>query len=103
MSRHEHQLVQSIVYHGDQREELDLSFLLEATFVETTTLDGPKLIIEYDDKEQYLRDDLAIKEKAVFTVVLSDPVNQDALNWETQWIVMTMPVSEAAPSRLICF
>ncbi|MFI3276554.1 hypothetical protein [Vibrio sp.] len=95
MSRHEHQLVQSIVYHGgDQREELDLSFLIEATFVETTTLDGPKLIIEYDDKEQFLRDDLAIKERAVFTVVLSDPVNQDALNWETDWVVMTMPASE---------
>ncbi|WP_347361813.1 hypothetical protein [Vibrio vulnificus] len=91
MSRHEHQLVQSITYNG---EDLDLSSLKEAAFIETTTLDGPKLIIEYDDKERYLRDDLAIKEKAVFTVVLSDPVNQDALNWETQWVIMTMPASE---------
>ncbi|EPH6098228.1 hypothetical protein ACS0KQ_003255 [Vibrio cholerae] len=91
MSRHEHQLVQSITYQG---EELDLSFLKEATFIETTTLDSPKLIIEYDDKEKILRDDLAITERAVFRVVLSDPVNQDALNWEADWVVMTMPASE---------
>ncbi|EKQ3696079.1 hypothetical protein QRC94_003785 [Vibrio vulnificus] len=91
MSRHEHQLVQSITYKG---EELDLSFLSEATFIETTTLDGPKLILEYDDKEKYLRDDLAIKEKATFTIVLSDPVNVDVLNWEAEWMVMTMPTGE---------
>ncbi|NHB94565.1 hypothetical protein [Photorhabdus cinerea] len=91
MSRHQHQLVQSIIFNG---EELDLSFLKEATFIETTTLDGPKLIIEYDDKEKYLRDDLAITEQEIFTIVLSDPVNLDILNWETEWVVMTMPVNQ---------
>ncbi|MCC8380052.1 hypothetical protein [Xenorhabdus sp. PB30.3] len=91
MSRHQHQLVQSIIFNG---EELDLSFLKEATFIETTTLDGPKLIIEYDDKEKYLRDDLAITERDVFTIVLSDPVNLDILSWEAEWVVMTMPVNQ---------
>ncbi|MEB5557068.1 hypothetical protein GOP97_14970 [Vibrio cholerae] len=91
MSRHEHQLVQSIVYKG---EELDLSFLSEASFIETTSLDSPKLIFEYDDKEKYLRDDLNIREKDTFKILLSDPVNRDALSWEANWVIMTMPTCE---------
>ena len=88
MSRLQHQLVQSITCNG---ELLDLAFLKQATFIETMSLDGPKLIIEYDDKEQYLRDDLALKEGDVFSVNLSDPVNLDLLNWQSDWTVITMP------------
>lgn len=91
MNHREHQLVQSLRFND---EELDLSFLVEATFIETTSLDGPKLIIKYDDKEKYVRDDLAIQERSILTAVLSDPVNVDVLNWETEWVVMTMPADE---------
>ncbi|MFI3276913.1 hypothetical protein [Vibrio sp.] len=88
---HEHQLVQSITFNG---EKLDLSFLRRANFIETISLDGPKLIIVFDDKESILRDDMGITEKSVMSVVLADPFNSNELDWSADWVVMTMPVDE---------
>lgn len=95
MSNHEHLLVQRIAYLVSGAEvELDLSFLIDATFIETTSLDGPKLILKFDDKESILRDDLRIKEQATFNVTLADPYSDDGLDYQDSWIVMTMPVDE---------
>lgn len=91
MSNHEHLLVQQITYND---EELDLSFLVSATFVESTSLDSPTLVLKFDDKESILRDDMAIKEQAVFSVTLADPCGEDALDYQDEWIVMTMPVDK---------
>lgn len=89
--QHEHQLVQSMALNG---EGLDLSFLIRATFIETMSLDGPKLIVTFNDRESILRDDMGITESTVISVVLADPFNSGELDWSAEWVIMTMPVDE---------
>ncbi|MBF0121266.1 MAG: hypothetical protein HQK79_20725, partial [Desulfobacterales bacterium] len=90
MSNQENLLIQKIECN---KNELDLSFLRESTFIEVLDLSGPKLILKFDDKESILRDRMKVKELDELTVTIADPYARDGVNLIAKFVVLTMPVS----------
>lgn len=71
--------------------ELDLSFLRECTFVETLGLDGPKLMMAFDDHYGIFRDALGIREMDEVKVTIADMWGADGVNMEMPFTVLLSP------------
>ena len=50
------------ICHEQSGQEFDLGYIEEGTFIETLSLDGPKLLLTMMDPYSYLRDGLKVKE-----------------------------------------
>ena len=85
----QYKLIQKIVANG---EDVDLSFLRAATYIEAITLNNPNLIIKIDDVQRYFRDDLGVKEGDTLNVSIEDPYNSDSLSYKADWVVLSMPI-----------
>ena len=82
--------LQRIEHHGEQ---VDLSFIKQATLIETLDLSGPKLTMEFYDGDALLREDLGIKVGSVLDVTLADYwADDEAGEIVDSYTVMTMPV-----------
>jgi hypothetical protein len=73
--------------------EMDLSFLLEGTWVETMDLAGPRLMMEFHDPQSYIKDRVGVRPLDEITVTLADPMTRDGLNIEQDYTVLTMPIA----------
>ncbi|MBF0120823.1 MAG: hypothetical protein HQK79_18495 [Desulfobacterales bacterium] len=99
MSNQENLLIPKIECN---KNELDLSFLRESTFIEVLDLSGPKLILKFDDKESILRDRMKVKELDELTVTIADPYARDGVNLIAKFVILTMPISEKEFVTLNC-
>lgn len=97
----EHLLIQRI-YHEKSWEELDLSWLVEAIYIETIDLSGPRLILRINDRESVLRDDLEMTELDSLVVTLADPYTREEMDFEETFIIETMPVGKDETITLNC-
>lgn len=93
-------LFQSIsVVRDDKTKPLDLSFLKEATFVETIDLSGPRLMLTFDDPESILRNDMKLKARDVLEVRIADIWGEDivslglvsGIEQTLRFVIWTMP------------
>ena len=101
MNQQEYLLFQRII-HDKSGEEVDLSWLQEATYIETIDLSGPKLILKINDRESFLRDDLLIAEKDLLTVTLADHYQRAGMDIEETFVIETMPVDGNEVITLNC-
>ncbi|NYZ70285.1 hypothetical protein H0A36_30195, partial [Endozoicomonas sp. SM1973] len=95
----EHVLIQEVRY---QDKPLDLSWLIEAVYIETLDLSGPKLILKLNDREAIFRDDLGIKPFETLTVTLADPYRRDELDTIERFAILTMPMDAESVLTLNC-
>ncbi|MCX4030477.1 hypothetical protein [Spartinivicinus marinus] len=95
----EHVLIQEIRY---QDKPLDLSWLIEAVYIETLDLSGPKLILKLNDREAIFRDDLGIRPFETLTVTLADPYRRDELDTIEHFVILTMPMDAESVLTLNC-
>ena len=88
-------LIQKVtLLKNDQPEGVfDLSFLKEATFVESIDLSGPRLVMTFDDQHSIIRDYFKTQERDVIEVRLSDIWLRDGFDKTIQFVIWTMPVS----------
>ena len=82
--------IQRIEHEG---ELVDLSFVKQATLIETLDLSGPKLTMKFYDGDALLREDLGIKVGSMLDVTMADYWAEDgAGEIVDSYTVMTMPV-----------
>ena len=101
MDKLEYLLVQRIE-HDETGETLDLSWLVEAIYIETIDLSGPRLIIRINDRESIIRDDIGLKEWDSLTVTLADPYIRGGIDIQETFVVQTMPVGKDETITLNC-
>jgi hypothetical protein len=87
------QVIFQKIEHVESGEELDLSWLKSANFVETLDLSGPRLMLEFDDKYRLIRDRLGMVERDRLRLTLSDVYARDGMDEVLEFTVLTMPVS----------
>lgn len=75
--------------HVNSGQEFDIAYLRESNYVETMALDGPKLMMEWDDGKRYIRDILKLKELDEVEAHLSDDWALDGLNVVQKFTVLT--------------
>ncbi len=80
---------------------LDLSFLKEATFVETIDLSGPRLMMLFDDFDSIIRDEIGVKERDLLEIRLADVWARDNLDKTLRFTILTMP-NEGPRVKLNC-
>jgi len=91
-------LIQKIVWIGTG-EEIDTSFMREATFTETIDLSGPRLTIMFDDPDSILTDSLdiqggggyEIKIGDILEITFEDPVYRARMDTKLKFVILTMP------------
>ncbi len=66
--------------HVKSGQEFDIGYLRKSNYIETMALDGPKLIMEWDDPSGYIKDNLNLKELDEIEAHLSDDWALDGLN-----------------------
>jgi len=84
------------VVRQDKSIPLDLSFLKEATFVETLDLSGPRLMLTFDDPDSILRNDVKLKIRDVIEVRIADVERQQeedeaGMDQALRFVIWTMP------------
>ena len=92
-SRQEDYLFQrvSLVRENEIVADLDLSFLKEATLIETLDLSGPKLILTFDDPDSIIRDELGLRAKDILEVRVADMWVRDEMDQTMRFVVWTPP------------
>lgn len=75
--------------HVKTGQEFDISLLKKSNYIETMALDGPKLIMEWDDPESYIRDTIGLKELDEIEAHLSDDWSLDGLSITQKFTVLT--------------
>jgi len=80
--------------HVRSGKEFDIGFLRESNYIETLGLDGPKLIMSWDDPNRYLKDELQIREQDEIEAHLSDDWAMDGMNVKQKFTVMVDPSAD---------
>ena len=85
-------LIQKIVWIGTG-EEIDTSFMREATYTETIDLSGPRLSILFDDPDSILTDSewFKIQIGDVLEVTFEDPIFRARMDTKLRFVILTMP------------
>lgn len=90
--RQEDILFQSVnVVREEKNIPLDLSFLKEATFVETIDLSGPRLMMTFADPDSIIRDDIGLKQREVLEVRIADVWEREGIDQKMYFVIWTMP------------
>jgi hypothetical protein len=79
--------------NGVEAGAFDLSFLKEATFVETIDLSGPRLMMTFDDTHSIIRDEMKVRERDVLEIRIADVWERDGIDQTIQFVIWTMPNS----------
>ncbi len=82
--------------HVKSGQEFDIGYLRKSNYIETMALDGPKLIMEWDDPSGYIKDNLNLKELDEIEAHLSDDWALDGLNVVQKFTVLTQ--KDAGPN-----
>lgn len=90
MTRQTHQFIQSITHNN---EELDLGFIVEASYIERTDIVGPLLILRFNDSERLIREHFKIKAESLLYVALGDPVGRDFMHESERFTVQSIKMS----------
>jgi len=77
------------VKHDTSGEEIESAYLNQGTYIESLELDGPKLILEYRDPEERIKNILQVKEYDEFTVSFGDPWRAEGVSEQEKFIVLT--------------
>lgn len=85
--------------HVNSGQEFDIAYLRVSNYVETMALDGPKLMLEWDDGTRYIRDALRLAELDEVEAHLSDDWALDGLNVAQKFTVLTS--KDAGPNLRI--
>lgn len=80
--------------HVRTGQEFDIGFLRESNYIETMDLDGPKLIMSWDDPNRYLKDELQIREGDEIEAHLSDDWSLDGMSVKQTFVVMVDPSAD---------
>lgn len=80
--------------HVRTGQEFDIGFLRESNYIETMDLDGPKLIMSWDDPNRYLKDELQIREGDEIEAHLSDDWSLDSMSVKQTFVVMVAPSAD---------
>ena len=95
--------VQSLVYVDDSgEEELDLSFMLSCSYIESVDLSAPKLIVKINDREEIFREEYGLAAGGTIRATLADPYLHDETGFDEDFIILTMPVDERDIITLNC-
>lgn len=78
------------ICHDQSGQEFDLGYIEEGTFIETLSLDGPKLLLTMMDPYSYLRDGLKVKELDTLSVTLTDSFASDRLDANMAFTLLKM-------------
>ena len=78
------------ICHDQSGQEFDLGYIEEGTFIETLSLDGPKLLLTMMDPYSYLRDGLKVKELDTLSVTLTDSFASDRLDANMTFTLLKM-------------
>ena len=89
------------ICHDQSGQEFDLGYIEEGTFIETLSLDGPKLLLTMMDPYSYLRDGLKVKELDTLSVTLTDSFASDRLDANMTFTLLKMQ-SNGIPSKMLC-
>lgn len=71
-------------------QEIDISLMLSMTYIETLSLDGPRFIFTFNDKENLIRDDSGLAEGTVLTVVMQDQHLQGGIDTTEDVVVRSV-------------
>lgn len=77
-----------------KEDDLDLSFLIDITFIETIDLSGPRLILTIDDPTHYVADKLGTKPRDVLEITFSSKWyadDTDGVDLKLQFRILSMP------------
>lgn len=85
--------------HVNSGQEFDIAYLRVSNYIETMDLDGPKLMLEWDDPSSYIKDNLQLKELDEIEAHLSDDWALDGLNVVQKFTVLT--AKDAGPNLKI--
>lgn len=103
MSDYENYLIRKVLYND---REVDLSFLIEATFVETIDLSGPRVMMKFNDQYSLIRDELGIKPGVILKILLprgNEPGGPgEGSSAYEHYRLLTMPVTAKGVVTLNC-
>jgi hypothetical protein len=105
MADYANYLIHSVTHDG---EEVDLSFLIEATVVESIDLSGPRIMMKFNDQFSLVRDRLKIRPGSILEIVvpmgedISDPDHPTLDEAYEDYQVLTMPVTAKGEVILNC-
>ena len=104
MTDYENFLIRKILHADDfgREREIDLSFLIESSVVETIDLSGPRIILKFNDQFSLIRDELGVKAGDLLRIDV--PVGSQ---WgdDTLFIdfrILTMPVTAKGEVVINC-
>ncbi len=80
--------------HVRTGKEFDIGFLRESNYVETLGMDGPKLMMTWDDPNRYIKDVLQVRELDDVEAHLSDDWALDGMNIKLPFTVMMDPSAD---------
>lgn len=105
MSHYQNFLIQKVLHEG---QEVDMSFLIESTVVETIDLSGPRIVMKFNDQFSLIRDVLKIRPGSILEIVvpmgdvISDPNNPTLDEAYEDYRVLSMPVTAKGEVILNC-
>lgn len=79
----------SRIHHKRSGEDLELAYLKEETYVESTQLDGPKLVLCFADPENYIKAHVQIREYDEFLVAFGDSYRENGVSEQDDFTVLT--------------
>lgn len=79
----------SRIHHKRSGEDLELAYLKEGTYVESTQLDGPKLVLCFADPENYIKAHVQIREYDEFLVSFGDSYRENGVSEQDSFTVLT--------------
>jgi hypothetical protein len=103
MADYDNYLIRKVLFND---REVDLSFLIEATVVETIDLSGPRIMMKFNDQYSLIRDELGIEPGSILEIVVpmgagfSD--EDDPLDAYEDYRVLSMPVTAKGEVILNC-
>lgn len=80
--------------HTRSGREFDVGFLKNSNYVETMGLDGPKLMMTWDDPNRYIKDVLQVREMDDVEVHLSDEFSLAGMDVKLPFTVMMDPSAD---------
>lgn len=78
------------ITHVQSGKELEVSYLESGTIIETYELNGPKLILEYRDDQEYVKNTLKIKEFDEISVSYGDTWQKGGVSESETFVVLTV-------------
>lgn len=91
------------VVHKSSGLELPQGYLLQGIYIESMELNGPKIILVYNDPEQYISGKIKIKEYDELTISYGDAWAENGVSEQEDFVVLTCtPVHRSKHIEISC-